>query len=122
MKFLPAGFAGDDLGRRLEILDAAGDVGVAGSASGFAVIFMVHGPAVGSLAGELVHHGIVALPRHREIEHPRTDRGAVDEEQHRPRWLAGLRRAEPLAVHPQGNIALPGPVFAAPDFLALAGG
>src|ERR1700716_2738621 len=98
MEFLSAGFAGDDLGRGLEILDAAGDVGISGSPSRLAVVFMVHGPAVEPVTGEFVHHGIVALTRHVEIEPPRADRGAVDEEQHRPRWLAGLRRAEPLAI------------------------
>jgi len=39
----------------------------------------------------------------------------VNEEQHRARRLAGLWLAEPLAIHPQGNIALLRPVFAAPD-------
>jgi hypothetical protein len=122
MEFLPAGFTGDDLGCRLEILDATGDVGISGSPPRLAVIFMVHGPAVESMAGEFIHHGIFAVTGHVEVKRPRTDRGAVDEEQHRPRWLAGLRCAETLAIHPQGNIALLGPVFAAPDFAALARG
>jgi hypothetical protein len=30
MEFLPAGFAGDNFYRRLQVRDAAGDVGIAG--------------------------------------------------------------------------------------------
>src|SRR5882757_4449004 len=77
---------------------------------------MIHGPAIEAMAGKFIHHGIFAVARHVEIEHPGRDRGAVNEKQHRPRGLAGLWRAEPLAVHPQGNVALLRPVFAAPDF------
>ncbi len=43
----------------------------------------------------------------------------MNEEQHRPRSLAGLRRAEPLAIHPQRNIVFLVPVFAAPDLAVL---
>src|SRR5690349_941206 len=45
----------------------------------------------------------------------------MDKEHDGPRWLAGLGRADPLAKHPQGNVALPGPVFAAPDLAAFQG-
>jgi hypothetical protein len=43
----------------------------------------------------------------------------VDKEHDRPRRLARLGRTDPLAKHPQGDIALLGPVFAAPDFAAF---
>src|ERR1700722_7225282 len=43
----------------------------------------------------------------------------MDEEQHRPRRLAGLRRADPLAEHPERDVALFRPVPAAPDLAAL---
>ena len=88
MEFLLAGLAGHDLGRGLQILDAAGDIGIAGGAAGLAVILMVHGPAIEAMAGELVHHRIFAIARHVEIEHPRGHRRAMHEEQHRPRRLA----------------------------------
>src|SRR5262249_13002515 len=41
-------------------------------------------------------------------------------EDHRPCRLARLRRPQPLAEHPQRHITLLRPVFAAPDFAALA--
>ena len=121
MVFLPPGFAGHDLDRDFQILDAAGDVGIARGPPRLAVILVVHGPAVEPIAGEFIHDRIFAMAGHVEIEHPRGDRRAVDEEQHRPRRLAGLRRADPLAEHPQGNVALLGPVFAAPDLAAFGG-
>src|SRR5229473_1412314 len=43
----------------------------------------------------------------------------MNKEQDRPRRLAGFRRPHPLAIHPQGNVAFLGPVFAAPDLAAL---
>jgi hypothetical protein len=55
MEFLPAGFAGDHFGRRFQILDPAGDIGISGSPSRLAVIFVVHGPAVEAMAGEFIH-------------------------------------------------------------------
>ena len=84
MIFLPAGFAGDDFNRRLEILNAALDVGIAGGTPGLAVILVVHGPAVEAIAGELVHDGVLAMSGDVEIEHPRGDRRTMDEEQDRP--------------------------------------
>src|SRR6267154_4521849 len=80
---------------------------------------MVHGPAVEAIAGEFIHDGIFAMAGHIEIEYPGCDRRAMDEEQHRPRRLARLRRAEPLAKHPQRDVALLGPVFAAPDLTSF---
>ena len=121
MKFLLAGLPGDEFGRDFQILDAAGDIGIAGGAARLAVIFVIHGPAVEPVTGERVHHGIFALAGDVEIEHPRGHRRAMDKEHHRPRRLTGLRRADPLAEHPQGNVALFGPVFAAPDLAAFRG-
>src|SRR3954465_13127504 len=46
----------------------------------------------------------------------------MHEEQHRAGRLAGLRRAQPLAVHPQGDVALLRPVFVAPDLRAVPRG
>src|SRR6266478_9690090 len=43
----------------------------------------------------------------------------MNKKQDRPRRLAGFRRPHPLAIHPQGNVAFLGPVFAAPDLAAL---
>src|SRR3982074_727935 len=40
----------------------------------------------------------------------------MDEKQNRPRGLAGLGRAKPLAIHPQRHVALLRPVFPTPDF------
>jgi len=94
---LPAGFTGDDFDRCFQILDAALDVGIARSAPGLAVILMIHGPAIEAIAGELIHHGIFAMAGHVEIEHPRGHRRAMNEEQDRLRWLAGLGRANALA-------------------------
>ncbi len=119
MVFLAAGFAGDDFHRRLQVLDAARDVGIAGGAPGFAVVLVIHRPDIKPIAGERIHHGIFAMAGHVEIERPRGDRRTMDEEEDRPRRLAGLGRAEPLAKHPQGHIALLGPVFAAPDLAAF---
>ena len=106
-----AGLADDQLDRDFQILDAAGDIGIARGAAGFPIVLVVHGPAVKAIARELVHCGIFALARHVEIEHPRCHRRTMDEEDDRPRRLAGLGRADPLAKHPQGNVALSGPVF-----------
>jgi hypothetical protein len=116
MKFLPAGFPGDDFSRDLQILDPAGDVGVTRGAPGLAVILMVHGPAVEAVAGEFVHDGIFAKAGHVQIEHPRGHRRAMDEKQDRPRGLAGPGRAKPLAIDPQRHVALLRPVFPTPDF------
>jgi len=74
---------------------------------------------VEAVARELVHRGVFAFAGHAEIEHPRGHRRTVDKEHDRPRRLARLGRADPLAKHPQGNVALLGPVFVAPDFAAL---
>ena len=70
MVFLLAGFAGDDLDRRLQILDPAGDVGIAGGAPRLAVILVIHGPAVEAGAGEGIQDRIVAMAGHIEIERP----------------------------------------------------
>src|ERR1700722_937494 len=120
MIFLAAGFAGNHFNGRLQIFHAAGDIGIARCAPRLAVILVVHGPAVKAIAGEFIHHGIFAMAGYIEVEHPRGHRRTMDEEQHRPRRLAWLGRAKPLAIHPQGNIAFPGPIFAAPD-LAFGG-
>jgi hypothetical protein len=119
MEFLRSGLADDDIGGNLQILDPAGNVGIARGASRLAVILVIHGPAVEPVASEFIHDRIFAMPGHGEIESPGAHRGAVNEEQHRPRRLTGLGRAEPLAKHPQRNIAFLGPVFAAPDLAAL---
>ena len=70
MVFLPAGFTGDDFNRRLQILDTAGNVGIAGGAPRLAVILVIHGPAIEPIAGEFIHHRILAMPGHVEVEHP----------------------------------------------------
>src|SRR5258708_29894680 len=114
MQFLPAGFACDDIDRHLQILDAAGDVGIARATARLAVIFMIHGPAIEAIAGEFIHDRVFAMPRYLKIERPRGDRRAMDEEQHRTRGLAGFPRAEPLAINTQADIPLLGPLFAAP--------
>jgi len=114
-----AGLADNDANGRLEVFDAAGDIRIAGGTAGFAVVLMVHGPAIEPVVGEGIHHRPVALARHLQIEYPRGHRRAVHEEQHRPRRLARLRRAQPLAVHPQRDVALLRPVFVAPDLRAV---
>jgi hypothetical protein len=119
MHFLLAGLADDQFDRDLQILGATGDVGITRGAAGLAVVLVIHGPAVEAVACERVQRGILALARHVEIEHPRRHGRTVDEEHDRSRRLARLGRADPLAKHPQRNVALPGPVFAAPDFTAL---
>src|SRR5690242_14735130 len=43
----------------------------------------------------------------------------MDKEHDGPCGFAGLGRADPLAKHPQGDIALLGPVFVAPDLAAF---
>src|SRR6185437_5251891 len=121
MIFLLAGFARQHLDGRLQILDAAGDVGIARGAAGLAVVLMVHGPAIEPVAGELVHHGIFALAGHVQVERPRADRRAVDEEYDRTRRLPRLRRAETLAIHPARNVAFLGPIFAAPYLAVISG-
>ena len=100
MEFLPTGLARDDFDRGLEVLHAAGDIGISGGAARLAVILVIHGPAVETVTGELVHDGIFAVARHFDVERPRGDRGAVHEEEYRPRGLAGLRRPQPLAIDP----------------------
>ena len=52
MYFLLAGFAGDEFDRDLQVLDAAGDIGIAGRVAGLAAILMVHGPAIEAVAGD----------------------------------------------------------------------
>ena len=70
MEFLPAGFAGNDFNPRLQILDPAGDVGIAGGTPRLAVIFVIHGPAVEAIAGEFIHERIFAMAGHIEVEYP----------------------------------------------------
>src|SRR5258708_34397163 len=91
--------AGDDVDSDLQILDAAGDIGIARGAAGLAVILVVHGPAVEAVARELVHHGIFAFAGNVEIEYPRGHRRTVDKEHDRPRRLARLRRTAPPPKH-----------------------
>ena len=50
--------------RGLQILDAAGDVGVVAGAAGVAVAVVVHGPDVIAVARHDVHQRIFALARH----------------------------------------------------------
>ena len=70
MEFLPAGFAGNDFNPCLQILDAAGDVRIAGGAPRPAIIFVIHGPAVEAIAGEFIHERIFAMAGHIEVEYP----------------------------------------------------
>src|ERR1700736_4219750 len=119
MEFLPTGLAGDDISRGLQVLDPAGNVGIARGPSRLAVIFMIHSPAIKTMACEFIHDRILAVPRHVEIEAPGGHRRAMDEEQHGTLRLAGFRGAKPFAKHPQRDIAFLSPIFAAPDFIAL---
>src|SRR5260370_9301272 len=99
MEFLPAGFAGDNFNRRLQILDAAGDVGIAGGTPRLAVIFVIHGPAVEAIAGEFIHDRIFAMAGNIEVEYPRAAEGAVNAEQPSPGRLAAFARATPVPRH-----------------------
>src|SRR3974390_1964437 len=101
MEFLPAGLAGNDFDGGFQVFGAALDVRIAGSTPGLAVVFVIHGPAIEAIAGELVHDGPLALARNVEIETPRGDRGTMHEKQHRLRRLPRLRRAGALTEHPQ---------------------
>jgi len=65
---LPPGFLGKDVKRGLEIFDTALDVGIARGPPGLAVVFVVHGPAVKPVTGELVHYGIFAATFDLNIE------------------------------------------------------
>src|SRR6516164_10744530 len=121
MKLLLPGLARHDLRGSLEVLDPACDIRIARRATRFAVVLVIHGPAIEAVTSELVHDGIFALAWHLEIEGPRGDGGAVHEKHHGLRRLARLRCAQALAIHPQGNVALLGPIFVAPDFAALDG-
>ena len=116
MIFLLPGLARHDLDRRFQVLDAARDVGIALGAPGLPVVLVIHGPHVEAVAREHVHQRIFALARDLQVEHPKRDRRAVHQEQHRQRCLARLRRADALAEHVERDVALLGPVFAAPDF------
>ena len=117
MHFLLAGLLHDDRHRRLEILDAAGDIRIVARAARIAVTVVVHGPDVVTVAGEFVHHRIIGIARHVQIVgRTRRQRRAVHQEQHRPRLLAGLRRADPLAPQIELHVALVRPIFLAPDF------
>ena len=55
MRFLLPGFAHDDLHRSLQVLRAAGNVGIAVCAARLAVIFVVHCPDIETPAREYVH-------------------------------------------------------------------
>jgi hypothetical protein len=56
-----------------------------------------------------------------EVEDAPRDRGAVHQEEHRPRRLTGFRRAKPLAKNIKRNIAFFRPVFGTPDFAVGCG-
>ena len=65
-----------DRHRRPQILHAAGDVGVAVRAGGFAIAFVVHRPDVEPIAGEHVHRRVFAdvrAPRDRSWSAPTLD-------------------------------------------------
>lgn len=101
-----------------EIGRAAADIGVGGGAGGPAIALVIHGPDIVAEAGEDVHQRVFATPRHRQVEAgTRGVGGAVHQEQHRPRRLSGTRRTEALAEEIQPDLALPRPVFGAPDLL-----
>lgn len=55
MRFLLPGFAHDDLHRSLQVLRAAGNVGIAVCAARLAVIFVVHCPDIETPPREYVH-------------------------------------------------------------------
>ena len=102
--------------RGLEVLDAAGDVGIVAGAAGAAVAVVVHGPHVVAVAREHVHERIFALARHGEVVgRARGVGGAVHQEQDRQRRLAGARRADALAPEVELHAALVRPVVGAPD-------
>src|SRR5262249_60539695 len=73
MVLLLASLLGQHVGCGLQILDPAGNIRIAARASGLAIILMVHGPAIETIAGKLVHDGVFALAGHAEVEHPRVD-------------------------------------------------
>src|SRR2546430_17010111 len=115
MEFRAAGLRGKDSPPALQPPGPAGMLAMAGGPPRLAIIFVIHGPAVKARASEFIHERIFAMAGHIEVEYPRADRGAANEEQHGPGRLAGVRRAEALAIHPQGSFAFLGPVLGAPD-------
>ena len=68
MHLLLAGFVRDHFHARLNVFDAAGDVGIALGLAGPAVVFVIHGPDVVAEFGEDVHHRVLALAGRREVE------------------------------------------------------
>src|SRR5713101_100778 len=111
-----AGFPRDDLASGLEILHATCHVGVTGSAGGLPVALVIHRPHVEPVAVEHVHQRVLALARHRQVKAGLSrDRRPVNQEEHGQRLLAGLRRAEPLAIHGERDIAFPCRVLRAPQ-------
>src|SRR5260370_18373687 len=110
------GFVLDHLARRLEIRDAAGDVGIARGARRAAVILMVHRPHVETERGEFVHQRIIGPARHGKVVARLAAEGrAVHEEEDGPHILA-----DALAVDEEANLALPPPVFGTPDRIRRA--
>jgi hypothetical protein len=102
-----------DIGRgAAAVLGAIGDRGVVvAGLGGAAVTLHVHRPGVIAVAGEELHRRGVRPPRHVEVEgRLRGHRGAVDEQDRRPR-LGGIGGA--LVPQEQIHLALAGPMFGA---------
>ena len=109
------GLSRDDLGRRLEVLHAAGDVGVAFGPRGAAVALVIDRPHVVAPAREDVHHRVLAAAGDGEVEaRARGDRRAVDEEEDGSGRRPRRRRARSLAEEREPDGALAGPVLRAP--------
>ncbi len=107
-----------DRHRRLQVLDAHHDPGMARGARGMAIALVIHGPHVEAALGEIVHHRVVGAARHLQVVAAARGEGrAVHQEQH------GLGRAavagEPLAVDVEVDGPLLGPVLLRHDLAAL---
>ena len=95
MIFVLPGFLLHDLHRGFQIFHAGSDVGIAVGAIGRAIPFMVHRPNVEAGVGETIHHGIIVMTGHVQIEPGQgRARRAVHQEQNRH-----LPLARPLPVH-----------------------
>ena len=102
--------------RRLQVLDAVSNVGIARAHRGVAVAFEIHRPDVVAVAGELIHQRVFAMPRNIEVEaRPGRDRRSVHQKQHRERLFTWFRRAHALAEHVELHVAALRPIFVTPD-------
>src|SRR5579862_1109363 len=116
MEFLLTSFLLNHRKSGLEVFDAAGNVRIVARTAGVAVAVVIHGPDVVTIGRKYVHQRIFTLPWQGEVvAGARRVRGAMDQEEDRPRGLAGSRRAHSLAEKIESHVALMGPIFVAPD-------